>query len=113
MGRRPEVYQILTKRDAESVTGIACIHRLLNPAQIHDIAQKLNTALRPDDLAVLQEILALVRELRGELQASPQAEKDAKLLINLYQSGVPKQTSARCDANGKKISLEVLTRSMS
>jgi len=69
---------------------------------IHDIAQKLNTALRPDDLAVLQEILALVCELRGELQASPQAEKDAKLLINLYQSGVRNRHQLVAMLTGKK-----------
>lgn len=78
---------------------------------IHDIAQKLNTALRPDDLAVLQEVLALVCEVRGELQNSPQAEKDARLLISLYQR-CPKQAPIGCHVNRKEISLEALTRSV-
>lgn len=55
---------------------------------IHEVAHKLDAALRPDDLAVLQTALAKVCELRGDDPTSNKAEQHAKLLITLYQSGI-------------------------
>jgi hypothetical protein len=69
---------------------------------IHDIADKLNSPLRPDDLSVLHDVLTRVCELRGEASTPPQAEKDAKLLINLYQSGVRNRHQLVAMLTGKK-----------
>jgi len=55
---------------------------------INDIAAKLNAVLTPEDVAFLQATFARVCELRGVSQASPQAQESAKMLINLYQSGI-------------------------
>lgn len=55
---------------------------------IHDVANKLNSALTPDDLALLEKAFARVCELRGVSEASPPAQESAKVLINLYQSGI-------------------------
>jgi hypothetical protein len=55
---------------------------------IHDVAKNLNSALTPDDLALLEKAFARVCELRGVSQASPQAQEGAKVLISLYQSGI-------------------------
>lgn len=69
---------------------------------IHDTAHKLNSPLHPDDLSVLHDVLTRVCELRGEASTSPQAEKDAKLLINLYQSGVRNRHQLVAMLTGKK-----------
>jgi len=55
---------------------------------IHEVAHKLEAALRPDDLAVLQAALAKVCEMRGDDLTSAKAEQHAKLLIALFQSGI-------------------------
>jgi hypothetical protein len=55
---------------------------------IHDVAKKLNSVLTPEDLALLDKAFARVCELRGVSQASPSAQESAKVLINLYQSGI-------------------------
>jgi hypothetical protein len=55
---------------------------------IHDVAKKLNTVLTPEDLALLQNAFARVCELRGVSQTSLPAQESAKVLINLYQSGI-------------------------
>lgn len=55
---------------------------------INDVAKQLAAPLRPEDLALLQSVLEKVLELRGDGQNPAQAEKHAKLLINLYQSGI-------------------------
>jgi hypothetical protein len=55
---------------------------------IHDVAKKLNSVLTPEDLALLEKAFARVCELRGLSPASPPAQESAKVLINLYQSGI-------------------------
>lgn len=55
---------------------------------IHDVAEKLKSSLSPDDLAILQNVLIRVCEIRGEEIASIEAEGHAKDLIMLFQSGV-------------------------
>lgn len=55
---------------------------------IHDVAKKLNSVLTPEDLALLETAFARVCELRGVSQTSPPAQESAKVLINLYQSGI-------------------------
>jgi hypothetical protein len=55
---------------------------------IHDVAKKLNSVLKPEDLALLQKAFARVCELCGISQTSPPAQESAKVLINLSQSGI-------------------------
>ncbi len=55
---------------------------------IHDVAKKLNSVLTAEDLALLDKAFARVCELRGISQTSPPAQDSAKVLINLYQSGI-------------------------
>lgn len=55
---------------------------------IQDVAQKLNTVLTPGDLEVLQIAYARVCELRGVSQTSTPAQESARVLIDLYQSGI-------------------------
>ncbi|KQW25442.1 hypothetical protein ASE36_21125 [Rhizobium sp. Root274] len=55
---------------------------------IQEIAEKLKEPLRPEDLALLQNALERVCEIRGQAVASPQANLDAKILITLFQSGI-------------------------
>lgn len=55
---------------------------------IHDVAKRLNSVLTPEDLALLEKAFARVCELRGISQTSPPAQKSAKVLIDLYQSGI-------------------------
>lgn len=55
---------------------------------IHDVAKKLNSVLKPEDLALLDKAFVRVCELRGVSQSSPLAHESAKVLINLYQSGI-------------------------
>ena len=55
---------------------------------IFEVAQKLKTPLRPDDLALLQNALVKVCDIRGEAITSPQAEENARVLITLFQSGI-------------------------
>lgn len=69
---------------------------------IHAIAHKLNTVLDPDDLNLLHDVLLRVCEARGELETSPQSEKDAKLLIGLYQSSVRNRQQLLAMLTGKK-----------
>ncbi|EKF61568.1 hypothetical protein QWE_00150 [Agrobacterium albertimagni AOL15] len=55
---------------------------------IHDVAKKLNSVLTADDLALLEKAFARVCELRDISQTSPPAQESAKVLINLYKSGI-------------------------
>jgi len=55
---------------------------------IHDVAKKLNSVLTAEDLALLDKAFARVCELRSISQTSPPAHESAKILINLYQSGI-------------------------
>jgi hypothetical protein len=55
---------------------------------IHEVALKLKAPLRPDDLALLQNALAKICEIRGYAITSPHAEENAKVLITLFQSGI-------------------------
>ena len=55
---------------------------------IHDVAKNLNSVLTPEDLALLDKAFARVCELRGVSQGSLSAQESAKVLINLYQSGI-------------------------
>lgn len=69
---------------------------------IHDVAAKLNAVLTPEDMAFLQATLARVCELRGVSQASPRAEESAKVLINLYQSGIRNRYQIIAMMTGKR-----------
>jgi hypothetical protein len=55
---------------------------------IHEVAQKLQAPLRPDDLALLQNALIKVCEIRGEEITSLEAQEHAKVTIMLFQSGI-------------------------
>lgn len=55
---------------------------------ILEVAQKLKAPLRPDDLALLQNVLVKVCEMRHHDISSAQAEENAKVLITLFQSGI-------------------------
>lgn len=69
---------------------------------IHDVAKKLASPLRPEDLALLQSVLEKVCLLRGDRQNSAQAEKHAKLLIDLYQSGIRSRHQLLAMLTGKR-----------
>ncbi len=69
---------------------------------IHEVAHKLDATLRPDDLAVLQNALVRVCELRGEDPTSAKAEQHAKLLIMLYQSGIRNRHQLVAMLTGRK-----------
>ena len=55
---------------------------------IHDVAKNLNSVLTPEDLALLEKVFARVCELHGVSPETPSAQESAKVLINLYQSGI-------------------------
>lgn len=69
---------------------------------IHDVAKRLDAALRPEALSVLQTVLVRVCSLRGDELTSPQAEKHAKLLISLYQSGIRNRHQLVAMLTGRK-----------
>jgi hypothetical protein len=69
---------------------------------INDVAKRLDSPLRPEDLAALQSVLARVCELKGDSQTSEQAEKHARLLINLYQSGIRNRHQLIAMLTGKR-----------
>ena len=55
---------------------------------IEEDAQKLKASLTSDDLALLQSVLIKVCCARGEEITSREAEKHAKNMLMLYQSGI-------------------------
>ncbi|MFN3628030.1 MAG: hypothetical protein ACK4S3_09160 [Parvibaculum sp.] len=55
---------------------------------IEETARKLDAPLGPVDLALLQRVLTDVCATRGQAHASPEAEQSAKVIINLFQSGI-------------------------
>lgn len=71
-------------------------------AMISEVAKILDAPLRPEDLALLQSVLAKVCELRGDGENTAQAEHHAKLLINLYQSGIRSRHQLLAMLTGKR-----------
>ncbi|KQW26385.1 hypothetical protein ASC71_20645 [Rhizobium sp. Root1240] len=69
---------------------------------INDVAKKLASPLRPEDLALLQSVLEKVCQLRGDRENSAQVEKHAKLLINLFQSGIRSRHQLLAMLTGKR-----------
>jgi hypothetical protein len=55
---------------------------------IEEVAEKLKASVRSDDLALLQGVLIKVCCVRGQEITSPEAEKHAKNMLMLYQSGI-------------------------
>jgi len=69
---------------------------------IFEVAKKLDAPLRPEDLALLQSVLAKVCELRGDGENTAKAENHAKLLIELYQSGIRSRHQLLAMVTGKR-----------
>lgn len=83
-------------------TGMVKTEAKLENYMIREIAKSQNSALGPEDLSVLQTVLLRVCELRGDNPQSPQAEKHAKILISLYQSGIRNRHQLVAMLTGRK-----------
>lgn len=70
---------------------------------ILEVAQKLQAPLRPDDLALLQNALIEVCEIRGEDISSLEAEEHAKVLIMLFQSGIRRRHQLIAMLTGRRL----------
>lgn len=69
---------------------------------IDDTARKLDAPLSPVDLALLQRVLTEVCDIRGQAHLSPEAEQSAKVIINLYQSGIRNRHQLVAMMTGRK-----------
>ncbi len=69
---------------------------------IHDAAKKLNVVITADDLRLLQDVFRKVCELRDQEPNSPRAEESAKILINLFQSGIRNRHQLVAMMTGRK-----------
>lgn len=69
---------------------------------IHDVAKRLNSVLTPEDLALLEMAFTRACELRGVDQTSESAQESAKVLVNLYQSGIRNRSQLVAMLTGKK-----------
>lgn len=69
---------------------------------IDETARKLDAPLSPLDLGLLQRVFTDVCNIRGEGHVSPQAEQDAKVIINLYQSGIRNKHQLVAMMTGRK-----------
>ena len=67
-----------------------------------DIAKKVEPPLRPEDLAMLERALQTVCAFKRLEPGSQQAAEDAKLLINLFQSGIRNRHQLVAMLTGKK-----------
>lgn len=70
---------------------------------IDEAARKLDAPLSPLDLGLLQRVFTDVCNIRGEEHVSPQAEQDAKVIINLYQSGIRNRHQLVAMMTGRKL----------
>lgn len=69
---------------------------------IHDAAKKLDVPLGPDDLAMLERAHHSICAFRRFQPNSAQAEESAKLLINLFQSGIRNRHQLIAMMTGRK-----------
>ncbi|MGE8106429.1 hypothetical protein ACQKP1_22315 [Allorhizobium sp. NPDC080224] len=69
---------------------------------INETALKLDAPLGPVDLALLQRALTEVCDIRGQAHVSPEAEQNAKVIINLYQSGIRNRHQLVAMMTGRK-----------
>jgi hypothetical protein len=69
---------------------------------IEETARKLDAPLGPVDLALLQRVLMDVCAARGQAHASPEAEQSAKVIINLFQSGIRNRHQLVAIMTGRK-----------
>ncbi|MGC4411039.1 hypothetical protein D4A92_23560 (plasmid) [Rhizobium rosettiformans] len=67
-----------------------------------ETARKLDAPLSPVDLALLQRVLTEVCDIRGQADVSPEAEHSAKVIINLYQSGIRNRHQLVAMMTGRK-----------
>jgi hypothetical protein len=69
---------------------------------IHDSAKKLDAPLTPADLSLLETAFSKVCEIRGHPPASPQSEEAARIMINLFQSGIRNRHQLIAMMTGRK-----------
>jgi len=69
---------------------------------INETARKLDSPLSPGDLALLQRVLKDVCAIRGDEDGSPQAEQNAKVLVNLFESGIRNRHQLVAMLTGRK-----------
>lgn len=69
---------------------------------IGDIAKNLEPPLRPEDLAMLERAHSVVCAFKRLKPDSPEASENAKLLINLFQSGISNRYQLVAMLTGKK-----------
>ena len=69
---------------------------------IHDVAKNAEPPLRPEDLEMLERAHHAVCTFKRLEPNSAQASENAKLLINLFQSGIRNRHQLVAMLTGKK-----------